>query len=223
MSFQAEIDAINRVHADAESANLRDAIAAIDAVESAERERVERERAARAESAALRDALAAIDAAERAARAESDALRDAIDAIDAAERRERARVAKLSWKLWHQRRRDELADAAHARALAAAERAAELAEQQSQDAVRERERAAAEHERALAARAIARAERLLREERAREQWRVSKAMFAAEFALMSPDDVPSAYRRLSLIWHPDKPTGDEETFKGLAAAYERYS
>lgn len=36
----------------------------------------------------------------------------------------------------------------------------------------------------------------------------------------SQGDVKKAYKRLSLKWHPDKPTGDEEKFKKINAAYE---
>ena len=36
----------------------------------------------------------------------------------------------------------------------------------------------------------------------------------------SQAEIRSAYRRLALKWHPDKPGGDEDRFKATLQAYE---
>lgn len=36
----------------------------------------------------------------------------------------------------------------------------------------------------------------------------------------TPGEIKSAYRRLSLVWHPDRPTGSSERFVEIARAYE---
>jgi curved DNA-binding protein CbpA len=36
----------------------------------------------------------------------------------------------------------------------------------------------------------------------------------------TPEEIKSAYRRLALVWHPDRPTGSSERFVKIARAYE---
>ena len=36
----------------------------------------------------------------------------------------------------------------------------------------------------------------------------------------TPDDIKKAFRKLSLIYHPDRDTGDNEKFKNITSAYE---
>lgn len=37
----------------------------------------------------------------------------------------------------------------------------------------------------------------------------------------SPEEIKKAYRKMAVKYHPDKPGGDEEKFKEVAAAYDR--
>jgi len=39
----------------------------------------------------------------------------------------------------------------------------------------------------------------------------------------SPSEIKTAYRKLSMIYHPDRPDGDEEKFKQIGEAYETLS
>ncbi|GAJ04072.1 unnamed protein product, partial [marine sediment metagenome] len=55
----------------------------------------------------------------------------------------------------------------------------------------------------------------------------AETAYASEAALLgvSPDasveEIKKAYRQKSNKYHPDKPTGDEDIFKAITAAYEK--